>query len=1443
MRNGTPDAALLANNPPLPQTFLPTPTPDSDSSETSPQNDQSEHLPGEHSQSQPQPSAHHQYETDACILTLTPEPRRPLTALTIHDGRLFAAHTDGTISEWDLASGEVTRTFSANSSSSNHNANPITTIAAGGRRLFSGSEDGTLKSWSLNSGSLVRSVNAHEGHVTSLCFTKEGRLYSGGSDKTINEWDPRGLRRKWILSGHTRWVLSIVSGGGKLYSAGSDGVIRVWDMATGRCVFLIEDHKDWITSLCLGRDLLYSSCRDGTIRIFDTSTGQCLRTLLGHNNQPVRAVCVAGGKLYSAGDDKAVVEWDVKAGRTVRRFVGHYGAVMALVAGLDGKVFSGGQDGAVRIWDGGVGGIPFGPSSVSADQNHKPSSLPPSPPHSPLMNSSADPFADPPPLHRADSNLSRSDTTLSRHNSALHRSDTLTRPSTISRNHSTLSRSDSVTSSNQYHYPPSSQADDISSLREQLAKAQELLSKQNRLKLRLKSELTASRTEVANLKSEMSSFHSQTERVKDLSEELTAAKELLVTYKSELHYSLETQSVLVEHLLRSSDRVFMDIEMELSGVRRLLEHPFTPLKGHEADGLDDWMSPARVEKCWDSDSEWDSDVELGDGEGEGWWREEGGGWGRFAGKVEQELKSEELVRRSGESVRRSGEEGRDAEGEEEGKGKGRPRHVMSWHVGNRYAVDEDLGGGWDEEEGDGEINVGEDYVHTSHDDVNIDPDDIESVLRPAAVVTAENVLRPTATVMVPNVASAVAKSDVGSKNGRDGASSVGGRRRDRDRERERERDQGRGGDDDYFDPITGFHESAPARYASSDAGDIDHLDHAPNSHQPHTLAAAAAAAQYRSANPAAAAAAAKLLATTNRGGSPSLDPYLREHEQKQHERKAHTGADRGGAGAGSWLRNIGNWVESLGEQLAPPIVRDPVSGRDARRAGSVRDANPARAPVVKVRSSDVWRFDEGAGGRKSLDRVESIGTPSHEVGTPLATPPVQMEDMDAILRSAAYVGPPPLIPTPPIATANIDGMNMARAPTPQGPVPIPSRRITVAAPSRGGAAADEEDRPPVLKPRTVSMRVGSLTFGTASGSAAAGGYQSFPDVNTAGMIGNLPMASPTFGVYEAEWTGIPSAGSAVVSEPERWETGRVDVIREADEDQQSAAVGVVGKGTDDVPLVGAGDWADDDALRALADLEGVEVPDAATVDNGNAVDIKGKGKMPEDDMLMDPLNAARVDLEGRDESVARMPQVDLSSAKSPPAKPPLRRSRTVSVPQHDSGIFIDGAGLGEASTGSVEASPVANLPPAPGTPPQKPTRLIRSNTTVGPNRGLRPDPIITNTTSVTISSPSRTQEMTVKPYAVPQALSHPQPNPHPQQHLQNPALAGHPEGSALDKLTSALENAVSDPWGMVSGWLRSSRAEAGTAGGGERVYSTGLEGGRGGAYGSMGSVERKKTVG
>ena len=89
------------------------------------------------------------------------------------DGRsVLAGSLDDTVRLWDLATGDVLRTFKGSS----------ITFSPDGSNVLSGSGN-TVKLWELSNGQLIRTFEGHSGFVVSVAFSPDGRTVRLGKPR------------------------------------------------------------------------------------------------------------------------------------------------------------------------------------------------------------------------------------------------------------------------------------------------------------------------------------------------------------------------------------------------------------------------------------------------------------------------------------------------------------------------------------------------------------------------------------------------------------------------------------------------------------------------------------------------------------------------------------------------------------------------------------------------------------------------------------------------------------------------------------------------------------------------------------------------------------------------------------------------------------------------------------------------------------------------------------------------------------------------------------------------------------------------------------------------------------------------------------------------------------------------------------------------------------
>lgn len=111
---------------------------------------------------------------------------------------------------------------------------------------------GQIEFWDLESGRPLGALKGHGKGVTSVAFSRDGKLLaSGGTDNTIRIWDIAAKRELRTLAGHTSNVESIdFSPDGRLLaSASDDGATFLWDANTGEhllTLISLDDGGEWM---------------------------------------------------------------------------------------------------------------------------------------------------------------------------------------------------------------------------------------------------------------------------------------------------------------------------------------------------------------------------------------------------------------------------------------------------------------------------------------------------------------------------------------------------------------------------------------------------------------------------------------------------------------------------------------------------------------------------------------------------------------------------------------------------------------------------------------------------------------------------------------------------------------------------------------------------------------------------------------------------------------------------------------------------------------------------------------------------------------------------------------------------------------------------------------------------------------------------------------------
>lgn len=269
------------------------------------------------------------------------------------DGRTLAtANIDFSITLWDLASGQATRTLTG------HTGNvSALAFSADGATLTSGGAEGTIRVWSAASGALTRAIPG-QGSIDALAISANGSMVASGDNTgVVHLWQASDGQERQTLRGHSGAVLTLAfnPAGQSLASGGQDNDLRIWDTSTGKELGRLAGHSGEIESASFSQDgkSLASGSADQTVKVWDLGRNQVMQTLTGHTGG-VRTVAFnpSGSELASGSSDRTVKLWDLSKGQPTHTLTGHSDAIPAVAFTGDGRsVISGSLDSSARQWD------------------------------------------------------------------------------------------------------------------------------------------------------------------------------------------------------------------------------------------------------------------------------------------------------------------------------------------------------------------------------------------------------------------------------------------------------------------------------------------------------------------------------------------------------------------------------------------------------------------------------------------------------------------------------------------------------------------------------------------------------------------------------------------------------------------------------------------------------------------------------------------------------------------------------------------------------------------------------------------------------------------------------------------------------------------------------------------------------------------------------------
>jgi WD40 repeat protein len=215
--------------------------------------------------------------------------------------------------------------------------------------------------WDLTSGRLRRAISGHDGHVTSVAITADGRrLVAGTLGRTTTVFDTgSGVRLHGFRHDAVVNSVAITPDGRRAVSGTFHGTLSIFDLRLDRTLRVVRRdvpaHQESVESVAISADgrLALSGSSDYTIKLWDLDSGRLVHALDGHQYPVSQVAIAADGRLaVSGGRDSTLRVWDLVSGRLLRTKK-HDGWVCAVALRGDGQcaVSSGNFDYALKVWD------------------------------------------------------------------------------------------------------------------------------------------------------------------------------------------------------------------------------------------------------------------------------------------------------------------------------------------------------------------------------------------------------------------------------------------------------------------------------------------------------------------------------------------------------------------------------------------------------------------------------------------------------------------------------------------------------------------------------------------------------------------------------------------------------------------------------------------------------------------------------------------------------------------------------------------------------------------------------------------------------------------------------------------------------------------------------------------------------------------------------------
>ncbi|MCE9534127.1 MAG: WD40 repeat domain-containing protein [Planctomycetes bacterium] len=226
-----------------------------------------------------------------------------------------------------------------------------------GKFLATASSDKSVRVWDGSNGMTVQTVAGHDGVVSALAWSPEGKLATAGTDKNVRVYSPNSDKLLNTLTGHTHPVTALAwSRDGRNFVSGSaDRSLILWNLMTGKPSRIFQTEHD-VQTIALSPDgrMVASGGSDDVVRIFNLTSGklQIKLELIGSPRNVTALAFSPDSTMIASGRSNHTMQiWNLKTEKQIHS-VQAMAPVQSVAWSNDGKtIMTATLDRSLRSWD------------------------------------------------------------------------------------------------------------------------------------------------------------------------------------------------------------------------------------------------------------------------------------------------------------------------------------------------------------------------------------------------------------------------------------------------------------------------------------------------------------------------------------------------------------------------------------------------------------------------------------------------------------------------------------------------------------------------------------------------------------------------------------------------------------------------------------------------------------------------------------------------------------------------------------------------------------------------------------------------------------------------------------------------------------------------------------------------------------------------------------